>query len=105
MRLAPWLPFLARLGELPPCAVDGAHDAAKCTQQGRTLRGVTWAGCPVREVSESPHVRLVRRLEADLTVAPLAGWPSRYAAWVPPFLRTYRAELADARAALRQLQE
>lgn len=104
MRLAPWLPFLASKGALPPCARGDfdhcEHDAAKCAGHRRRALDVDWQTCPVREVLASEHLPLIRGLDQDAELAPLSLWPQRYAAWVPRFWRAYRTERSAALAAM-----
>lgn len=115
MRLAPWLPFLAGLGALPACASGDfshcRHEPAECAKRARSItrqdasgqdRSVDWPTCPTRAVIESAEVRYLRQLDADLSVAPVVGWPTRFAAWVPRYYRAYRTESDAAEAADKQ---
>lgn len=112
MRLAPWLPFLAGLGALPACATGDfghcRHEPSECAKRARRItrqdasgqdRSVDWPTCPTRAVIESDEVRYLRQLDDDLSVAPIVGWTTRFAAWVPRGLRAYRAERDAADAA------
>lgn len=109
MRLAPWLPFLADMGALPQCARGDyshcSHDPARCASHRRKANGVEWATCPVREVSSSAELRYLLALERDMQVSPVTGWTSSFAAWVPAFLRAYRAERDKAAAKTRRVEE
>lgn len=83
------------------------HDPAKCARERRTLPDgtirpdgtrptVDWPTCPVRAAIEDPAAPFVMRLHRDAQVAPIAGWTTRFAAWVPDALEAYSQAVEDA---------
>lgn len=55
-----------------------------------------WSVCPLCTLMDGPQMRQVITLDRLAKVAPLAGWPDRYAAWLVAGLLTIRAERGEA---------
>lgn len=81
-------------GDLSAC--NGQEDA--CAAHGGLMLGVVWPGCPVREIMRDKRIQAVLQLDSAQRVAPLAGWPHDFAAWVPEMLATLKG-LRDSRQA------
>lgn len=78
-------PTLLRLARDPGKSrgVLGCHGAPhlhEVPEQARELADLDWSVCPF-DLLECPFYAGVAMLDRLAKVAPLAGWPDRYAAW------------------------
>lgn len=46
------------------------------------LPELDWSMCPL-SIFDSPHWQMLHRIHEAAKMSPLAGWPDRYAAWIP----------------------
>jgi hypothetical protein len=58
-------------------------------EQAREVHALDWSVCPL-DLLACDHLQGVERLDQLAKVAPLAGWPDRYAAWAVSGLMTLR---------------
>lgn len=62
------------------CGCRGAPLLHPPAPAARDIALLDWSHCPF-DLLHSPFWSAVRRLDELASVAPLAGWPDRYAAW------------------------
>lgn len=82
------LPTLLSLARKPDkhrmmlgCNLPGAGHLHAVPPQAQDLKDLAWNVCPL-DLLGAPHLGAVFELDALAKVAPLAGWPDRYAPWV-----------------------
>lgn len=76
----------------------GTCDGRGCERHAGRYMGVTWPTCPLRAVADDWRLSVALSLVSALQVAPLAGWPGEYVAWVQPLVsQTQRAVQERAR--------
>jgi hypothetical protein len=81
------LPTLIRLSKNPGKVRGilgcGRHGGAlhAVPDPAREVADLDWSVCPLELLAHLPHLNAIRQLDKMAGVAPLAGWPDRYAAW------------------------
>lgn len=89
-----WLDILSQAHGLRCASGDLTGCRGRCEHKAGMYLGQSWDRCPVAELHGDDRLVYVLSLEAQSKLAPIAGWPDTYAAWVP----RYWARVAAARA-------
>jgi hypothetical protein len=88
------LPTLLKLARAPGKArmllgCQGRAALHLVPAQAREIADLDWSVCPL-DLLGSPHYQAVVQMDRMAKVAPLAGWPDRYAAWAVAGLMALR---------------
>ena len=90
------LPILIRIGRKASMlrAALGCRSAPRFhapAPGSRSVPDLDWSHCPI-DLLESPFMRALYGLDRLARVAPLTGWPERFAPWVVVGLMVLREE-------------
>jgi len=91
-----WLDQLGGALHRLSCATgDVSECSGRRESKGGQYLGVEYDRCPVRELRDDHQLLYALQLDRQSDVAPLAGWPDRFAAWVPSLVLEVRAARSE----------